>query len=40
MMPDPEGQEIEDLKQRVGELEARLRALEKTQAIEKINVKI
>jgi serine O-acetyltransferase len=40
MMPDPEGQEIEDLKQRVGELEARLRALEKTQAIEKINAKI
>ncbi|HEU5021884.1 MAG TPA: serine O-acetyltransferase [Bryobacteraceae bacterium] len=36
MMPDPEGQEIEDLKQRVGELEARLQALEKTQALEKI----
>jgi serine O-acetyltransferase len=36
MMPDPEGQEIEDLKQRVSELEARLQALEKTQALEKI----
>ncbi len=30
MMPDPEGQEIEDLKSRVSELEARLQALEKT----------
>lgn len=28
MMPDPEGQEIEDLKQRVSELEERLKALE------------
>jgi serine O-acetyltransferase len=36
MMPDPEGQEIEDLKSRVSELETRLRALEKTQALEKI----
>jgi serine O-acetyltransferase len=36
MMPDPEGQEIEDLKQRVSELEARLVALEKTHALEKI----
>jgi serine O-acetyltransferase len=31
MMPDPEGQEIEDLKQRVSELEARLKALEETR---------
>jgi serine O-acetyltransferase len=36
MMPDPEGQEIEELKQRVSELEARLQAIEKTQALEKI----
>jgi len=36
MMPDPEGQEIEDLKQRVSELEARLQAIEKSQALEKI----
>jgi serine O-acetyltransferase len=28
MMPDPEGQEIEDLKQRVSEFEARLKAIE------------
>ncbi|HVV47185.1 MAG TPA: hypothetical protein VHC72_18365, partial [Bryobacteraceae bacterium] len=36
MMPDPEGQEIEDLKLRVSELEARLKALEQTHALEKI----
>jgi len=36
MMPDPEGQEIEDLKSRVSELEGRLKALEKTHELEKI----
>ncbi|HEY4086722.1 MAG TPA: serine O-acetyltransferase [Bryobacteraceae bacterium] len=36
MMPDPEGQEIEDLKSRVSELETRLKALEKTHELEKI----
>jgi serine O-acetyltransferase len=35
MMPDPEGQEIEDLKTRVSELEERLKALEEVRALEK-----
>lgn len=35
MMPDPEGQEIEDLKARVSELEERLKALEEVRALER-----
>lgn len=36
LMPDPEGQEIEELKSRVSELESRLKALEETRTLEKI----